>query len=72
MGETVPMQKKINLNVLLPVVNAEIRFIHNGRKVNSIESNEGKFIVSKKGVYRVEVYYNSKAWIFSNHIRVGI
>ena len=72
MGDTVPLQKKVNLNVFLPVSKAEIRLIHNGRKINSVESNEGKFAVNKKGVYRVEVYFNNKAWIFSNHIRVGV
>ena len=72
MGELVPLSKKVNLNVFLPVSKAEIRLIHNGRKVNQVESNEGKFVVTKKGVYRVEVYYNNKAWIFSNHIRVGL
>jgi hypothetical protein len=72
MGDTVPLQKKVNLNVFLPVSKAEIRLIHNGRKINSVESNEGKFVVNKKGVYRVEVYFNNKAWIFSNHIRVGV
>jgi hypothetical protein len=71
MGESVPLSKKVNLNVFLPVSKAEIRLIHNGKKVNQVESNEGKFVVSKKGVYRVEVYYNNKAWIFSNHIRIS-
>lgn len=72
MGDTVPFNKKVNLKVLLPVSNAEIRLIHNGKKVNAVVSNEAEFIVNKKGVYRIEVYYNGKAWIFTNHIRVGI
>jgi hypothetical protein len=72
MGDTVPLNKKISLNVLLPVSKAEIRLIHNSKKVNIVESNKAEFIVNKKGVYRIEVYYKDKAWIFSNHIRVGI
>ena len=71
MGETIPLTKKVNLNVFLPVSKAEIRLIHNGKKVNQVESNEGKFVVTKKGVYRVEVYFNNKAWIFSNHIKIS-
>jgi len=71
MGDTVALTKKVNLNVFLPVSKAEIRLIHNGKKVNHVEGNEGKFAVNKKGVYRVEVYFNNKAWIFSNHIRVN-
>jgi hypothetical protein len=72
MGDTVPLQKKVLLNILLPVAKAEIRLIHNGRKVNSIEGNEGRFVINKKGAYRVEIFFNNRAWIFSNHIRVGI
>jgi hypothetical protein len=72
MGDKVPSARKVNLKVLLPVSDAEIRLIHNGKKVNETVGNEGDFVVNRKGVYRVEVYINSKAWIFSNHIRVGV
>src|SRR3990170_1825811 len=54
MGDTVTVAKKVNLKVLLPVSNAEIRLIHNGKKVNETKGNEGDFIVNRKGVYRVE------------------
>jgi hypothetical protein len=72
MGETVPDNKNVALNVLLPGIEAEIKLIRNG---NVIEKNNGmnaEFIVNKKGVYRVEVFNNKRAWIFSNHIRVNI
>jgi hypothetical protein len=72
MGETIPVSKKVHLKVLLPVDKAEIRLIHNGKTVDTIENNEAEFIVNKKGIYRTEVHLNRKAWIFSNHIRVGI
>jgi len=72
MGDKVPSARKVNLKVLLPVSDAEIRLIHNGEKVNETVGNEGDFVVNRKGVYRVEVYINGKAWIFSNHIRVGV
>ena len=70
MGETVKDCNKTNFKVILPNKNGDISLIHNGRKISSIRGNEGDFIVSKKGQYRVEVYLNGKAWIFSNHIRI--
>jgi len=33
---------------------------------------KNEFIIKEKGVYRVEVYKNQNAWIFSNHIRLGL
>ncbi len=71
MGDTVPNNTNIKLKVILPKSSAEIILIYNGKKISSIESTEGSFIVKKKGQYRVEVYKNNKAWIFSNHIRIG-
>src|SRR5690606_19382404 len=59
MGDTVP-HKKASLVVLLPVPKAEIRLICNGKKIDTVESNAGKFNINRKGVYRVEVYYNNK------------
>lgn len=72
MGDKVPAAKRVNLKVLLPVSSAEIRLIYNGKKVDEVEGSEADFVVNKKGVYRVEVFNNNKAWIFSNHIRVGV
>jgi hypothetical protein len=72
MGDTVPVSRNVSLKVFLPVTKAEIKLIHNGKTVNAIEDNEAEFIVNKKGVYRIEVCLNKKAWIFSNHIRVGV
>lgn len=70
MGETLKTKKKVNLKVSLPNKSAEIKLIHNGSVISSIENNEGDFFVSKPGQYRVEVYANGNAWIFSNHIRI--
>jgi len=72
MGQTVEYQGKIKLNVLVPLQNAEICLIHNGELVATEEGTGAKFIVTEPGVYRVEVYHNKKAWIFSNHIRINI
>jgi hypothetical protein len=70
MGDSLKINDKINLKVILPNKNAEIRLIHNGKQISQILSNEGNFIVNKTGQYRVEVYLEEKAWIFSNHIRI--
>jgi hypothetical protein len=72
MGETVEYSGNIKLNVLVPVQKAEIRLICNGKLVESEEGAGAKFIVNEPGAYRVEVYYNKKAWIYSNHIRINI
>jgi len=71
MGDTIKENNKIKLKVILPKISGKINLIHNGKQISSIENNEGSFIVSKKGNYRVEVYIDNKAWIFSNHIRIG-
>ncbi len=70
MGDVIREKGNINLKVTLPNKNGQIKLIHNGEIISSIESNEGDFIVSKSGQYRVEVYLNGYAWIFSNHIRI--
>ena len=70
MGDVVKEKGKINLKVTLPNKHGEIKLIYNGEIISSITSNEGDFFVSKSGQYRVEVYLNGSAWIFSNHIRI--
>ena len=70
MGDTIKMDGKIKLKVLVPAKNAKIKLIQNGNVVSTIESNEGDFIVAEPGQYRVEVYSDGNAWIFSNHIRI--
>jgi len=72
MGDTIDKHEKIKLTVLVPSVKGEIRLIRNGKQIDSVENHEAEFVVSAKGTYRVEVYLNDKAWIFSNHIRIGI
>jgi len=72
MGETVEYIGSIKLIVSVPSENAEIRLIANGELVDSKEGKSAKFFVDKPGAYRVEVYQNNKAWIYSNHIRFNI
>lgn len=70
MGDTINKKGKVKLNVTLPNKTAEIRLIYNGKLISTVEDSEAVFIVNKVGIYRVEVYINTKAWIFSNHIRI--
>jgi len=72
MGDQVPGEGKCKFKVFVPAPNAEIRLIRNGVMLHSVEDKEGEFIIDKKGAYRVEVYINGNAWIYSNHIRVGL
>ena len=64
---------KRNNNTILKVISpqkGEIRLIKGGKKIETVESDKAEFKVTRKGVYRIEVYLNEKAWIFSNHIRI--
>lgn len=70
MGDTIKIDGKIKLKVIVPTNNAHIKLIQNGNVISKIEGNEGDFIVSEPGQYRVEVYLDGNAWIFSNHIRI--
>ena len=70
MGDEVQSENPVILNVYLPGKTADIRLIHNGKMVESLKNIEAKFIVHEKGVYRVEVFLEANAWIFSNHIRI--
>jgi len=71
MGESIN-SSKIKLRVLLPVEEAEIKLIRNGKKIADTLGNSADFFIERDGVYRVEVYIHSKAWIYSNHIRIGV
>ncbi len=51
---------------------ARIILIRNGSKILESVSDSMEFSVTESGLYRVEVWKNSRGWIFSNHIRIGI
>jgi len=72
MGDSIPYVKEIKLIVNLPEAAGKINLIYNGNIKESIESTRAEFTVSGKGVYRVEIYRENNAWIFSNHIRIGL
>lgn len=70
MGETITGNNKVKFQVLLPVPKASVKLIRNGKLIDEVETDRAHFIVDKKGAYRVEVFLNSKAWIYSNHIKI--
>lgn len=72
MGETIPDSKNILLHVWLPGTESEIRLIRNGHLVELIKGISAEFEINKKGAYRVEIYKDGRAWIYSNHIRIAI
>ncbi|PJA98119.1 MAG: histidinol-phosphatase [Ignavibacteriales bacterium CG_4_9_14_3_um_filter_30_11] len=70
MGETIPFESDVKLKILLPAKDAEIRLFCNGKLVEKKQNFELNYFVKTKGVYRVEIYYQGHAWIYSNHIRI--
>lgn len=48
MGETIKLNKKVNLKVSLPNKSAKIVMIHNGKSLSTVEDAEADFIVQKQ------------------------
>ncbi|MBI1937355.1 MAG: PHP domain-containing protein [Ignavibacteriales bacterium] len=71
MGESTK-NNKVKLRVTLPGISGTINLIRNGNLAASFEGSEAEFTSSESGAYRIEVYVNGSAWIFSNHIRIGL
>jgi PHP domain len=69
MGDLIKNYKSTTLNIKVPH-SSEIKIIRNGKVIETYIGTEFNFAVKENGVYRVEVYLNEKAWIFSNHIRI--
>ncbi len=69
-GSTVKLQNNMQFVVYTPGGPCTVRLIRNGELAGTSNSDESVFELTEEGVYRVEVYKYSKAWIFSNHIRV--
>lgn len=72
MGSSIKDFDNAKFSVLLPAQKAEIRFIRNGNVIDTVEDSRVEFIINKPGTYRIEVYFSSKAWIYSNQIRLGL
>lgn len=72
MGETVKENKNYKIKISVPADSPEVRLIRNGKPFETFDKNKIEFKIKENGAYRAEVYLNGKAWIFSNHIRIGI
>lgn len=72
MGESVKLSDKIRLKVILPNISGTIKLIANGILIDEVENIDAEFIISKPAAYRVEIFLDGKAWIYSNHIRIGL
>ena len=72
MGDLVPRSKNIKLSSIIPAGGGEVRLIYNGKEIDRKTGLNVEFYIKDKGVYRVEVYKEQNAWIFSNHIRIGV
>ncbi len=72
MGDTIADADSVVLRAVSPAEDSTIRVIRNGEIISVIESSSLELPISKSGAYRVEVYRKNSAWIFSNHIRIGL
>ncbi|MGD8778431.1 MAG: PHP domain-containing protein [Ignavibacteria bacterium] len=72
MGDTFDLCKDSRLRVLLPNITGTIKLLRNGVVIDEVENIDAEFIIKRPGAYRVEVYIENKAWIFSNHVRIGL
>ena len=72
MGSTIPLTGEMRLTVFSPDSGSLIRLIKNGNVIKSQEGANLEFFVEDTGAYRAEVFINQNAWIFSNHIRIGL
>lgn len=72
MGDDIPLTNQVRLRVFLPNITGVIKLVRNGKIIDETENIDSQFIITKKGAYRVEIYLEGKAWIFSNHIRIGL
>ncbi len=72
MGDAPPLSGKLKLRVILPDISATVRLIKNGEIISTTDGFDMEYQVKEKGAYRVEIHLNGNAWIFSNHIRIGL
>ncbi|MCO6472168.1 MAG: PHP domain-containing protein [Melioribacteraceae bacterium] len=70
MGDTIKLTGKVKLRVILPNISGRIILVKNGEMVDEVDNFDAEFIITRPGIYRVEVYQAENAWIFSNHIRI--
>ncbi len=72
MGDTVPAGDDVELGIQLPKSGGMLRIIFNGEIFGEYTKPEEYIPVNQPGIYRVEVFLDGRAWIYSNHIRYAI
>lgn len=68
-GDSLTLNSKMHIVVKVPAY-AKVRLVLDGKIQTESEGKEVEFFVYKPGLYRVEVFRQGRAWIFSNHIRI--
>jgi hypothetical protein len=68
-GGELTYEKGTQITVKLPA-SAQVRLIKNGILVNKDEGKQITFEVDEPGLFRVEIFRDKRAWIYSNHIRI--
>jgi len=69
-GEEISLSPQTHFHVKIPQT-AITHLIYNGKRIASQKGRELIFEVEKKGIYRVEVFYFDRPWIYSNHIKIS-
>ncbi|MBD3410398.1 MAG: PHP domain-containing protein [Ignavibacteriales bacterium] len=72
MGDDAPIEGSAKLRAQTPGVVSELRLLRDGKEIERVEADELERDVRKPGAYRVEARLEGKAWIYSNHIRLGL
>ncbi|MFA7228114.1 MAG: CehA/McbA family metallohydrolase [Melioribacteraceae bacterium] len=72
MGDSVAKRGDLRILIDVPKELARINLLRNGKVISSVDGSKLNFEIKESGVYRAEVYLNQNAWIFSNHIRIGL
>jgi hypothetical protein len=68
-GGSLAVGSDTRLTVKLPA-SAQTNLIYNGELVQSEEGKLVQFNIDAPGLYRVEIFREKRAWIYSNHIRI--
>ena len=66
-GDCIELDEDSEISVILPK-KAEIRLIKDGELYKSEKAKRTDFKINSEGKYRIEIYINSNAWVFSNPI----
>lgn len=74
MGDVIPLEGGVTLQVKLPAPADEVRLLRDGQVIRSLKGEALVHIVTQAGAYRVEAYRRflgrRRGWIFSNPIYV--